>query len=291
MILGLIWTAYSTVEGAVRYSERASLQQRVEAVEQKQAQGLSLSGKDAAVAKSWAELEQRFRADPKELAADRDKRLGPFPEYASYMQDVWLERARELGIFFRDIPEAFCAMLIGAALFKWGIIQGRRTRRFYLLMMLATYAIGLSLRVIEVQQHLTYAPGPRVVWFTQEIARMTMTLGHVALVSLILGSATGRRLLAPFKAAGRIAFSLYVMQTLLTMWLLFPGFGLGLWGRFGWAGMTAITLAIIAGQLLLANAWLRYFGIGPVEWLWRSLVYAKLQPFKRPAARVSRLPA
>lgn len=289
LILGLIWTAYSTVEGAVRYSERASLQQRVKAVEQKRAQGYALSGKDAAVAKSWTELERRFRADPKELAADRGKRLGPFLEYASYMQDVWLKRARELGIFFKDIPEAFCAMLIGAALFKWGVLQGGRTRRFYLLMMLTAYAIGLALRVIEVQQHLTYAPGPRVVWFTQEVARLTMTLGHVALVSLVLGSVAGRRLLAPFKAAGRTAFSLYVMQTLLTMWLLFPGFGLGLWGHFSWAGMAAITLAIIASQLLVANVWLRYFGVGPVEWLWRSLVYAKLQPFRQPAAQVSRL--
>ncbi len=291
LILGLLWAVYSTVEGAVRYSERAALQERVEAAEQKQAQGLALSNEDADAARSWAELQQRFRVDPKELAADREKRLGPFTQYASYMRETWLGRARNLGIFFQDIPEAFCAMLIGAALFKWGVIQGGRTRRFYLLMMLAAYAIGLSLRAIEVQQHLTYAPGPRVVWFTHEIARLAMTSGHVALVSLALGSVGGSRLLAPFKAAGRTAFSLYVMQTLLTMWLLFPGFGLGLWGRFGWAGMTGTTLAIIAGQLLLANVWLRYFAMGPVEWLWRSLVYFKPQPFKRPPARVFDLPA
>lgn len=291
LILGLLWAAYSTVEGAVRYSERAALQQRVEAAEQKRAQGLMPGEEDADATRRWAELQQGFRADPKELAADRDKRLGSFTQYASYMRDVWLERARSLGIFFHDIPEAFCAMLIGAALFKWGVLQGGRTRRFYLLMMLAAYAIGLSLRFVEVHQHLTYSPGPRIVWFTQEIARLAMTAGHVALVSFILASGAGRRLLAPFKAAGRTAFSLYVMQTLLTMWLLFPGFGLGLWGRFGWAGMTAITLAIMAGQLLLANVWLRYFGMGPVEWLWRSLVYVKPQPFRRPPARVSALPA
>ena len=154
-------------------------------------------------------------------------------------------------------------------------------------MLLSAYGLGLVLRVIEVQQHLTYAPGPRIVWFTQEIARLAMTLGHVAIVNMALSVALGRRLLGPFKAAGKTAFTLYVMQTLLTMWLLFPGFGLGLWGRFGWAGMTGLTLLIIAGQLLVANVWLRFFRMGPVEWLWRSLVYVQLQGFRRPAALLS----
>jgi hypothetical protein len=29
--------------------------------------------------------------------------------------------------------------------------------------------------------------------------------------------------------------------------------------------------------------WLRFFQYGPLEWVWRSLTYWRLQPFKRPA--------
>jgi uncharacterized protein len=118
-----------------------------------------------------------------------------------------------------------------------------------------------------------------------------VTLGHLALINLLMTGPTGRRLLSPFRAAGRTAFSLYVIQTLITTWLLFPGFGLGLWGRFGWAEMFALTVGIILVQLVLANLWLRRFGMGPVEWLWRSLVYLKPQPFRRRHKRVSTLPA
>lgn len=285
LAIGLVWVAYSTVSGAVRYAERAELQQQVETAQARAADGLAAASADRAALGKWQELEKGFRPNPEELKADRDKRLGPFLDYARYSHDIWIDyRAGTLGLFYDEIPEAIAWMLIGAALFKLGIIQGARTRRFYLVMALAAYALGLGLRMVEVQQHLTYAPGPRVVWFTEEIARLAMTLGHLALVNLAMTSSSGRTLLAPLRAAGRTAFSLYVMQTLLTIWLLFPGFGLGLFGQLGWAGMFATALAIILLQLLLANLWLRAFRMGPVEWAWRSLVMVERQPFRRHAA-------
>lgn len=282
LAIGLLWVAYSTAAGAVRYAERAELQQQVQTAKQKLDSGIAVSIADTRAIAEWRELQQQFRPNADELRADREKRLASFVEYAGYQQHVWIEyRARGLGIFFNDIPEAIAVMLIGAALFKWGIIQGGRTRRFYAVLVMLAYLVGLTCRYFEVQQHLTYAPGPRIVWFTEEIGRLAMTLGHLALVNLLLFTQSGRWLLSPFKAAGRTAFSLYVMQTLITMWLLFPGFGLGLWGKFGWAAMLGITLAIILVQLVIANLWLRHSAIGPVEWLWRSLVQLKPQPFRR----------
>lgn len=292
LAIGMLWVAYSSAVGAARYIERVELQQQVESARDRVAAGGPATPADSAALGKWQELEQRFQPHPEELKADRDQRLGSFLEYAGYAHHVWLEfRARTLGLFFEEIPEAFAMMLIGAALFKWGIIQGRRTRRFYAQMALACYALGLALRIVEVQQHLSFAPGPRVVWFTEDIARLAMTLGHLALVNWLMSGGTGRRLLAPLRAAGRTAFSLYVMQTLVTTWLLFPGFGLGLFGQVGWAAMFAITVAIVLAQLLVANLWLRAFSMGPVEWLWRSLVYLERQPFRRPPERVAQLPA
>lgn len=288
--LGLLFALYSTISGAVEYADRSGLQQRVVAAETKQAAGLELTAEDSAAVSSWRELEQRYKADPKELAEDKERRLGSFLQYAQYMHEIWIGRAT-LELFLEEVPEALATMLIGAALFKWHILQGLRSRRFYLLLGLAAYAAGVSLRIIEVQQHLTYSPEPRVVWFTDEIARLALTLGHVALISIVLSGPSGRRLLAPLKAAGRTAFSLYVLQTIITIWILFPGFGLGLFAQFGWAAMLAISMTIIAAQIALANLWLRYFSMGPVEWLWRSLVYVKFQPFRRPPARVAVLPA
>ena len=292
LAIGLLWAAYSTATGAVRYVERAELQQQVTAAQAKAASGAAVSASERKALEQWQELRQGFRPDPAQLKADREARFAPFAEHAGYNHHIWLEyRARSLGIFLEEIPEAFAVMLIGAALFKWGIMQGGRTRRFYAVMTLAAYAVGLALRFVEVQQHLTYAPGPRVVWFTDEIARLAMTLGHLGMVNLLMTTGLGQALLAPFKAAGRTAFSLYVMQTLITGWLLFPGIGLGLFGKLGWAEMFASTVAIVLFQLVMANLWLRAFSMGPVEWAWRSLVFLRRQPFRRPPARVSDLPA
>lgn len=291
LAIGLVWVAYSTISGAVQYAERAELQHQVQSAQAKSGAGAQLGVADRARLTQWKELEQQFRPNPGELAADRTKRLGPFAQYARYSHEVWIHRARTLGLFYKEIPEAAAWMLIGAAFFKLGIIQGVRTRRFYAVMALLAYAVGLALRFVEVQQHLTYAPGPRVVWFTAEIARLAMTVGHLAIVNMAMTSGAGRRLLAPLRAAGRTAFSLYVMQTLVTIWLLFPGFGLGLFGQLGWAEMFAATLAIIVLQLALANLWLRAFSMGPVEWAWRSLVFVKLQPFRRRPVPTATRPA
>lgn len=291
LAIGLVWVAYSTISGAVQYAERAELQHQVQSAQAKSGAGAQLGVADRARLTQWKELEQQFRPNPGELAADRTKRLGPFAQYARYSHEVWIHRARTLGLFYKEIPEAAAWMLIGAAFFKLGIIQGARTRRFYAVMALLAYAVGLALRFVEVQQHLTYAPGPRVVWFTAEIARLAMTVGHLAIVNMAMTSGAGRRLLAPLRAAGRTAFSLYVMQTLVTIWLLFPGFGLGLFGQLGWAEMFAATLAIIVLQLALANLWLRAFSMGPVEWAWRSLVFVKLQPFRRRPVPTATRPA
>jgi uncharacterized protein len=40
-------------------------------------------------------------------------------------------------------------------------------------------------------------------------------------------------------------------------------------------------IAFYVLQVLLAQAWMSRFELGPVEWLWRS--YFKLQPLSRPA--------
>jgi uncharacterized protein len=33
-------------------------------------------------------------------------------------------------------------------------------------------------------------------------------------------------------------------------------------------------------QLIVSPIWLKFFNYGPLEWLWRSLTYKKLQPMR-----------
>jgi len=44
-----------------------------------------------------------------------------------------------------------------------------------------------------------------------------------------------------------------------------------------------IELVVAIWQLVVSPLWLRYFRLGPAEWLWRSMPYLKLQPMCAPA--------
>lgn len=81
--------------------------------------------------------------------------------------------------------------------------------------------------------------------WTRWLGLLAITLGHVGLVNLLLKTNIGERLLSPFKAAGRTAFSLYLLQTIIGVWILFPSWGLGLWGRLGTAGLAGLATIVI----------------------------------------------
>ncbi|MEL7271523.1 MAG: DUF418 domain-containing protein [Bacteroidota bacterium] len=88
--------------------------------------------------------------------------------------------------------------------------------------------------------------------------------------------------LAPF---GRMALTNYLMQSLICC-LIFKSYGLGLFGSMGPLFFTLIGIGILAFQIIFSNWWLTQYQYGPAEWLWRSLTYRKLQPFKQSSLTV-----
>lgn len=179
--------------------------------------------------------------------------------------------------------EAASTMLIGAALFRWGVMQGQRSRPFYLRLTIMAYAIGLPCRVIAAYCTTRFDGYPYLIQATGEVARLATTLGHIGLINLIVISASGARLLRPFVAAGRTALTLYILQTVICLWILYPPFALGLYGKSGWAMLMVTAVIVNAALLWLANIWLRHFNIAPVEWAWRSIVERRALPWRSSA--------
>jgi len=155
--------------------------------------------------------------------------------------------------------------------------------------MLSCYTIAVPIRIGGAFDRLDPLPLPHVYAITNEIGRITMSIGHLALVNLVMQARAGRRLLAPFKAAGRTAFSLYFLEQIIGLWILFAPWGPNLWNQLSWSQINAIALVVIAALLVVANLWLRVFAVGPLEWAWRSLCYLKRQPFRLSAARQAAL--
>jgi uncharacterized protein len=183
-----------------------------------------------------------------------------------------------------SIFEAATTMLIGAALFRLGILQGTRSRRFYARLTLTAYALGLSLRTLGAYEATRFTDAPQWNWATSEVARLATTLGHIGAIHLLLGTLIGARLLRPFAAAGRTALTLYVLQTIVLLWILFPPFGFALYGRLGWMPLMLVAGAVDLALLWAATIYVRYCAIAPVEWAWRSIVEGRRLPFRRIAA-------
>ena len=118
-----------------------------------------------------------------------------------------------------------------------------------------------------------------VLWFMIErSAPVILALGYAATV-LALIAAGGWRLFAWAAPLGRMAFTNYLLQSLIFGWI-FYGYGLGLFGSLGIAAASAMGIGVYAFQVLLSRWWLRRFRFGPVEWLWRTLMYGTVQPMR-----------
>lgn len=289
LIIGLLFATWSAVNGTAEYVNRTGLQTRVEAARAHQASGAALTPVDRKALTEWRKKLDRLTPDKerRELIAQEDKAHadGGLVAYGGFLWGAWFALIGKGSLVF-GVIEAFSVMLIGMALWNWRVIQGGHAPRFYLGLAAACYAFGLGARALGATEIMSFQPIPKTIWATAEYARIATSLGHVALVNLLMQTGVGRIVLAPFKAAGRTAFSLYFLETIIGTWVLFAPFGLNWWRTMGYAGLATTATITIAALLVVANVWSRYFVSGPLEWLWRSLSYLEWQPFRRRRGQV-----
>lgn len=235
---------------------------------------------DGSAATAWAAaLAEVTPPDPEMVAA-----AAVFPSlsaWAGFMQGVWvLVQFTDVGIFWENWAEAFATMLVGMALFKTGILQGKASSRTYWWLLACGYGIGIAFRTQAYWTELEFSPQPRIGMFTHGFMRLPMTIGHVGAVSLLLRTRVGFDLLKAFAATGKMPLTTYMGASIIGGAMFSPVFDL--WGKFSFGTLAGIAFAIMALQLAGANLWLRTFATGPLEWLWKSLAYNRAQPWRRP---------
>ena len=147
--------------------------------------------------------------------------------------------------------------------------------------------IGLSISVVPVVAIIGWdvwlASGgswARILQVPVEFAAVALALGYACLLIVLWDRGVWHRAIGSLAAVGRTALTNYVMQSVLMVVLLY-GIGFGLIGRVGNAACVAMSVAIFATQIAASAWWLRRFRFGPIEWLWRSLTYGRVQPMRR----------
>jgi uncharacterized protein len=112
-----------------------------------------------------------------------------------------------------------------------------------------------------------------------DISNLGMMAMLVAGFLLLFLRPAGERVLTALAPVGKTALTCYVCQTLAGTFLLY-GWGTGYLGQIGASTAALLALAIFASQLVISALWLRVFRFGPLEWVWRSLTYWRLQPMR-----------
>ena len=174
-------------------------------------------------------------------------------------------------------------MLIGMALFKWGVLSAQLTRATYLRMVTVGFGIGLPIVIYGMFSMMnsdwSFEYARFFGWQFNYWGSILVSLGYIGLVMLFSLSNTMQWLKDALAAVGRMALTNYLLHSFLCT-LLFYGHGFGLFGYVERTGQAIIVIAIWVLQLIVSPIWLRHFRFGPMEWLWRSLTYMKLQPMR-----------
>ncbi|OYT73276.1 MAG: hypothetical protein CFK49_10555 [Armatimonadetes bacterium JP3_11] len=184
-------------------------------------------------------------------------------------------------------PDVLIMFLLGLYFSKIGVFEQLEAHRRLLgwlavaglLLGLASNALiatGLMSALRAKNELLQYG------WLTLSIVvGPLLALGYIGMFGLLWTSLPAlQRLLTPVAAAGRMALTNYLMQSVVCT-LLFYGYGFGLHGKVSIAEGLALSVLIWAVQVALSVLWLSRFQYGPMEWLWRTLTYGQRIALRR----------
>jgi uncharacterized protein len=102
---------------------------------------------------------------------------------------------------------------------------------------------------------------------------------YMCVIVLVWRTTLGQKLLSPFRFVGRMAFTNYILQSVIGT-LIFYGYGFGYFGQVGNAGRLLISICLFTAQILISRFWLSRFRMGPLEWVWRAITYRTVPPMK-----------
>jgi uncharacterized protein len=204
--------------------------------------------------------------------------------YADYVRHtVEKHGAQPFAALFFFLFETLPLMLIGMALFRFGLLDGSGDRRRIALWAVAGVAVGTALTVpIALWAHghgLTYWSTLAAFMGMSTMPRLPVVIGLALLLALWGASARGW-LAERVRAAGRAAFTNY-LGTSLVMLFVFHGWGGGLFAELGRPQLYLVVLLAWVLMLAWSKPWLDRFRYGPLEWLWRCLTYGRLFPLRR----------
>ncbi len=188
------------------------------------------------------------------------------------------------GLFFLTLWRAGGLMLVGMGLYKCGMITGSLPLPTYRKLGLGGLLFGLPLIAFGVHRnfqehwdiHYSFFIGSQFNYW----GSLGIALAWMCLVMIACQIQHMRQGVILFAKMGRMAFSNYILETLICT-TVFYGHGFGLFAKVDRLQGQMIVLAIWVAISIFSQIWMRNYYFGPLEWVWRSLTYEEMEPFRR----------
>ncbi|MCD4773500.1 MAG: DUF418 domain-containing protein [Bacteroidales bacterium] len=191
----------------------------------------------------------------------------------------------QTNMFFMKVAwKTIGLMLIGMALYKWGVFSAELSKKAYIKGTVFGFVFGFPLVVIGVVSNINanwsfeYS-----MFFGSQFnywGGVFVSFGYISLIMILVKSKYINSIIKSFSAVGRMALSNYLLQTIICT-TIFYGHGFGFFAKANRIEQIIIVLIIWLFQLIASTVYLKYFRYGPFEWFWRSLSYNKIQSFRK----------
>jgi uncharacterized protein len=240
------------------------------------------------------QLQQRWQAKIVEKAVTKAKIDSAVAEaHEAYATNLLRSESGRAGLGYgkwsfasfydREIGDTMGAMLIGMALFKSGFFTAELSYAAYWVTAIVGFMISAPIYVMGIWKiylsGFSFLAVEKWAYAPYELARIPGALAIAAVMLIVIKSRTFRFPLRPLAAVGQTALSNYLLTTVICQTLFLWG-PWKLYGKLEYYQYIYVVIAVWTVNLIVSAIWLRAFEFGPVEWVWRSLTYWKLQPVR-----------
>ena len=198
----------------------------------------------------------------------------------SFVDITWQRMQDYLTItvyFIFSMPQLMLLFLLGAFTAKMGwlskLSRHDKYRARWKKILFISLAVGVPINLFYAISAVELARDPgNLPGFTHILLSgfiPVLAFAYIASAALAATSHAGTRVLSVFAAAGKIALTNYLAQSIIVGFLLY-GYGYGAGGAFTQFPLLMLALVIYTLQLLFSHIYLRYFSTGPMEILWRK---------------------
>ncbi|TDL95236.1 DUF418 domain-containing protein [Macrococcus brunensis] len=135
-------------------------------------------------------------------------------------------------------------------------------RKATVISIMVTVSSGVMIKIFALKGHY------EVVY----VGGTILAAAYVMTLVLLCSHSVWLKFLMPFQALGKLAFSAYIVQSLI-LFLIFYVFRL--YNSLHIITLHLLLAAIALLLLWLSNLYLKHYKMGPLEWLWRKVTYLK----------------